>query len=102
MTWGLLQLPGHDGELSVYGTEAYYTGPGSRVRRFAYRLDGFVALHAGSDGGEAVTRPIRFQGNKLVLNARTTERGTGHRRASRRRRQPDRWLPRVGLPSHDG
>lgn len=76
MTWGLLQLPGHNGELSVYGTEAYYTGPGSRVRRFAYRLDGFVALHAGSEAGEAITRPIRFDGSRLVLNARTNPSGT--------------------------
>src|SRR6185437_858245 len=66
---------GRDGELSVYGTEAYYTGPGSRVRRFAYRVDGFVALRTGSDGGEAVTRPVRFQGKTLVLNAKTAERG---------------------------
>ena len=28
MTWGLLQLPGNDRELSVYATEAYYAGPG--------------------------------------------------------------------------
>ncbi len=75
MTWGLLQLPDHDGELSVYGTEAYYKGPGSRVRRFAYRLDGFVSLHTGPDSGEAVTRPVRFQGKQLILNARTTARG---------------------------
>jgi hypothetical protein len=75
MTWGLLQLPGRDHELSVYATEAYYTGPGSRVRRFAYRLDGFVALHAGAEGGEATTRPLRFRGGRLALNARTGERG---------------------------
>lgn len=75
MTWGLLNLPGHDGELSVYGTEAYYSGPGSRVRRFAYRLDGFVSLQTGVEGGEAVTRPVRFQGKQLVLNARTSGDG---------------------------
>jgi len=75
MAWGLLRLPGHDDELSVYGTEAYYTGPGSRVRRFAYRLDGFVSLNMGSAEGEAVTRPVRFEGKKLVVNARTTDRG---------------------------
>ena len=39
MTWGLLKLPGNQRELSVYGTEAYYTGPDSRVRRFTYRVD---------------------------------------------------------------
>ena len=71
MTWGLVQLPGQSRELSVYATEAYYAGPAGRIRRFAYRLDGFVAPHAGPEGGEAVTRPVRFQGRKLVVNFRS-------------------------------
>ena len=75
MAWGLLQLPGRDRELSVYATEAYYTGRGSRVRRFVYRLDGFVALHAGPERGEAVTRPLRFAGTRLVINVRTIDTG---------------------------
>jgi hypothetical protein len=68
MTWGLLQLPGQDRELSVYATEAYYAGPGSRVRRFTFRTDGFVSLHAGDRQAEMVTRPLRFTGQKLTLN----------------------------------
>jgi hypothetical protein len=78
MTWGLVQLPGsaHERELSVYATEAYYTGPGSRIRRFSYRVDGFVALHAGPEGGEAITRPVRFEGRKLVVNFKSSPRGT--------------------------
>ncbi|MEO6808803.1 MAG: sialidase family protein [Isosphaeraceae bacterium] len=75
MAWGLLTLPGHDQELSVYGTEAYYKGPASRLRRFSYRLDGFAALHAGSEGGEAITRPVEFEGKRLVLNSRTADQG---------------------------
>jgi hypothetical protein len=69
MAWGILQL--RPDELSVYAKEAYYAGKGSRIRRFAYRVDGFVALHAGTDGGEVVTRPITFAGSKLVVNYRT-------------------------------
>ena len=61
MAWGLVQLPG-DKEWSVYAKEAYYTGSGSRVRRFTYRADGLVALTAGADGGEAITRPLSFSG----------------------------------------
>ena len=72
LAWGVLQLTGKPDELSVYAKEAYYAGPGSRLRRFVYRTDGFVALHAGPEGGEAVTRPIRFRGSKLVLNYRVT------------------------------
>jgi hypothetical protein len=68
MTWGVLQLPGRDRELSVYATEAYYKGPASRVRRFVYRVDGFVSVHAPANGGEIVTKPLRFAGAKLLLN----------------------------------
>lgn len=76
MAWGLVQLPGHDRELSVYAKEAYYTGPGSRLRRFTYRLDGFVSIHGSSEGGELLTRPLRFNGDKLLLNVKTTDRGS--------------------------
>ena len=47
-----------------------------RLRRFTYRVDGFVALHAGPAGGEMVTRPVRFQGNSLEVNFRTSGQGT--------------------------
>jgi hypothetical protein len=67
MTWGLLQLPGQDRELSVYATEACYAGPGSRVRRFTFRTDGFVSAHAAGEG-TLVTRPLTFTGSKLSLN----------------------------------
>lgn len=68
MTRGLLQLPGQNRELSVYATEAYYAGPGSRVRRFTFRTDGFVSLHAGATGGEMLTKPLTFTGKHLSLN----------------------------------
>ncbi len=67
MTWGLLQLPGQDRELSVYATEAYYAGPGSRVRRFTFRTDGFVSVHAAGEG-TLVTKPLTFTGSTLSLN----------------------------------
>lgn len=75
MTHGILQLPGRPDEFSVYATEAYYTGPDSRVRRFTYRRDGFVSLHAGSAGGEAVTHPLAHSGKRLVLNFKTAKQG---------------------------
>lgn len=75
MAWGLVQLP-NDKEWSVYAKEAYYKGPGSRLRRFTYRQDGLVALTAGTDGGEAVTKPLEFAGSKLVLNYQTASGGS--------------------------
>jgi len=75
MTWGLVKLPGTDKEYSVYATEAYYTGSDSRVRRFTYRTDGFVSLHASSDGGQLLTKPIVFEGDQLAINFRTSPKG---------------------------
>lgn len=66
-TRGLLALPGRDNELSLYATEAYYTGPGSRIRRFSFRLDGFVSASAAKNG-ELLTKPLTFTGAKLALN----------------------------------
>jgi len=67
MAWGLLPTPGNDRELSVYATEAYYTGPGSRLRRFTYRTDGFVSLYAEGEG-TVTTKPLTFAGSRLCLN----------------------------------
>lgn len=75
MTWGLLELPGHDRELSLYATEAYYAGPGSRVRRFTFRTDGFVSIHAGREAGTVITRPLIFAGKQLCLNYLTSAAG---------------------------
>ncbi len=74
MTWGLLRLPGDDKQRSVYATEAYYTGPDSRVRRFVFRVDGFVSAHAKQ--GAVLTPPIRFTGKRLELNFRATDGGS--------------------------
>ena len=75
MTRGLLQLPGNDRELSVYATEAYYTGPDSRVRRFSFRMDGFVSVHGEAAADRLLTRPLIFKGDSLVLNFTTAEKG---------------------------
>ncbi|MGD8239809.1 MAG: hypothetical protein PVH68_14715, partial [Armatimonadota bacterium] len=75
MTWGLVQLPGAEDEYSVYATEAYYTGPDSRVRRFTFRVDGFVSVGAGDGGGTLLTKRLDFAGEELIINFATRERG---------------------------
>lgn len=75
LTWGLVELPGKPGELSVYATERYYVGPGSRLRRFTFRTDGFVSVQADKQG-ELLTRPFTFTGNRLELNVKTAESGS--------------------------
>ncbi len=78
--WGILTLPssvaGEPEELSIYATEGYYSGPASRLRRYTYRLDGFVSVQAPLAGGEMTTRLIRFSGSRLVLNYSTSAAGS--------------------------
>ncbi|HWL08763.1 MAG TPA: hypothetical protein VNQ76_10175 [Planctomicrobium sp.] len=68
MAHGLIQVPGQHREMSVFGTEAYYAGPASRVRRFTFRTDGFVSVHADETQGEMITKPLTFSGKELTLN----------------------------------
>lgn len=76
MAWGILSLPGKPDELSVYATEAYYGPVPGRVRRFVYRLDGFVSLRADASGGEVLTRPFTFDGSTLILNYSANQNGS--------------------------
>ncbi len=75
MTWGLLELPGRPGEMSVYASEAYYEGPDTRLRRFTYRADGFVSASGGPGGGDLVTQPLKFSGSRLEVNFRARPGG---------------------------
>jgi len=77
--WGILTTkaaqPGAPDELSLYSTENYYIGP-CRLRRFTLRVDGFVSVNAGHEGGEFTTRPLTFKGKELVLNYATSAAGS--------------------------
>jgi len=68
MAWGLLPIPGNDREYSVYASEAYLSGTDTRLRRFTYRVDGFVALCGGAKGGHLTTRPLKVAGGHLEIN----------------------------------
>ncbi len=77
MTWGLVEIPSRPNHLSVYATEAYYTGPDSRVRRFEYRKDGFVSIRAGANAGEFITKPFTLGrlAERLTVNCQTHKSG---------------------------
>ena len=75
MAMGILQLPGNPRELSVYATEAGYNFGPTRLRRFTYRTDGFVSVHAPAKG-ELQTRSLRFDGRSLEVNAMTSANGS--------------------------
>ncbi|HIQ23351.1 MAG TPA: hypothetical protein EYH34_19175 [Planctomycetes bacterium] len=69
-------LPGAPNELSIYATEGYWHGKGGRLRRYTLRLDGFVSASAPMKGGELITKPLRFDGARLVLNFATSAAGS--------------------------
>ncbi|MEZ5354264.1 MAG: hypothetical protein R2762_16625 [Bryobacteraceae bacterium] len=61
-------------EMSFY-VNRNYGQPTAYIARYALRLDGFAALHAGFSGGEMLTRPLRFSGSELELNYSTSAAG---------------------------
>ena len=79
IAWGVLmtrdEATGRPEELSIYSTEGYYVGP-CRLRRHTLRLDGFVSVRAGAEGGEVVTKPLLFKGGELLLNVSTSAAGS--------------------------
>ncbi|MBI3666532.1 MAG: hypothetical protein HY236_09980, partial [Acidobacteria bacterium] len=61
-------------EMSFY-VARNYGQPTAYLRRYALRLDGFASIHAPYGGGEALTKPFRFQGNRLEINYSTSAAG---------------------------
>jgi hypothetical protein len=60
--------------MSLYVNQNYGQ-PTSHLRRYSLRLDGFASVRADYDGGEMRTKPLRFQGSKLLLNFSTSAAG---------------------------
>ena len=64
---------GGDDEISMLNRE--YTGSFEQLRRYSFRMDGFMSLHAGSEEKVLVTKPFIFDGNKLSANMETSACG---------------------------
>ena len=62
-------------EMSIYA-DIHSGQPTRAVRRYSLRLDGFASLRAPFAGGQMVTKPFSFDGNKLSINYATSSRGT--------------------------
>ncbi len=71
--WGLVQTS--PTEMSIYYSQNYRF-PTHHLRRGVFRLDGIASAAAGYNGGELITKPIRFSGKKLVLNYSTSAVGS--------------------------
>lgn len=70
-------VPTGEGEMSLYvqrryGQNAHY------LERLALRTDGFASVHAGFEEGELLTKPFRFQGERLLINYSTSAAGSIH------------------------
>jgi hypothetical protein len=71
--WGLLQTG--PTEMSLYYSR-HYGQPDVHLLRTTLRLDGFVSIEAGYQGGELVTQPFLFTGSQLELNMATSGVGS--------------------------
>ena len=71
--WGLHRTG--EGEMSLWVNRHYGT-PSFHIRRYRLRTDGFVSIRAPYEGGEMVTRPLRFKGTQLEINYSTSAAGS--------------------------
>jgi len=62
-------------EFSLYISE-HYRSDTNRLRRMTVRKHGFASVNASYTGGEMVTRPVVFSGNRLFLNYSTSAVGS--------------------------
>jgi hypothetical protein len=68
-------VPTGDGEMSFY-VSTNYALPSHHIRRYSLRTDGFASILALSTAGAVTTKPVRFTGEKLVLNYWTSAAGS--------------------------
>lgn len=61
-------VPTGPAEMSIYHNHSGY--------RYALRIDGFVSINAGFTGGECITKPLIFSGEKLYINYSTSAAGS--------------------------
>lgn len=71
--WGIVQTA--PDEMSIYFSQNYGF-PTNHIRRGVLRLDGIASASAGYEGGELITKPIRFSGKRLILNYSTSASGS--------------------------
>lgn len=62
-------------EMSFYVNQDY-AQPTSHLHRYSLRLDGFASVRAGYAGGELLTKPLTFTGQRLFVNLATSAAGS--------------------------
>ena len=61
--------------MSFYVQRNYGQKDTAYLERMTLRLDGFASLNAPYQGGEMVTKPLRFKGSRLEINYSTSAAG---------------------------
>ena len=61
-------------EMSIYVNQNY-AQPTAELRRYSLRLDGLASVSAPYAGGEITTKPLIFEGNRLLINFATSAAG---------------------------
>jgi hypothetical protein len=78
--WGLVEtqpaIADAPRELSIYVTECTMQERQAYLRRHTLRIDGFVSAAAPLAGGELITKPLTFSGQRLTLNYATSAAGS--------------------------
>lgn len=67
-------VPTEKNKMSLYFTRAYGTRQ-CHIERMTLRTDGFASLHAGYKEGYVITKPLRLDGDKFLLNYSTSSIG---------------------------
>jgi hypothetical protein len=73
MAWGMLNLVPE--EISLFYTRHHYA-PTAHLQRAVLRADGFISRHAPFTGGELITHPLIFSGDRLEVNVSTGAAGS--------------------------
>ena len=68
-------VPTGPAEMSFY-VQRDYAQKTARLERMVLRTDGFSSVRAPYEGGEMVTRTLRFSGSELVINYATSAAGS--------------------------
>ena len=67
-------VPTGPDEMSIYVVR-HYADPSWHIQRMTLRLDGFASLNAPYEGGQLVTKPLKFEGSQLEINYSTSAAG---------------------------
>jgi hypothetical protein len=67
-------VPNGERELSIF-RYTQYGQPTNHLARYTLRVDGFVSVSGPYEGGELLTKPFQFSGERLALNFETSAAG---------------------------